>query len=283
MRMANPLSSPIRILDAGIRTSSRIISTVEDPRIPILFSCFPMLRPGVPFSTTKIPVPLCAGSEVSVLAAMQRTSATSAWEINILVPVNTYSSPSLTAFVFRPETSDPALGSVRPKAMRFSPDASFGKYFAFCSSFPPNMMGMVPSSWTRRTTEVDAQTFAISSITRQRENNPISEPPYSSGKSAPKRAFSRRISTISQGNFASSSRRAAPGAICSFAMRATVSFSICCSSVSWYDMFTPFKIGFFRVIELPRLCSSISAPLLWKRLMMSISVCALVLNKKLLP
>ena len=56
--------------------------------------------------------------------------------INILLPFITHSSSSRTAVVCEFPASDPALGSVSPKAQRVSPLHAFGRYFFFCSSFP---------------------------------------------------------------------------------------------------------------------------------------------------
>ena len=43
--------------------------------------------------------------------------------------------------VSMPLGSDPWLGSVRPKQPIFSPVASEGKYFSFCSSLPKVLIG----------------------------------------------------------------------------------------------------------------------------------------------
>jgi hypothetical protein len=42
--------------------------------------------------------------------------------------------------------SDPAIGSVSPKAASFFPAAMAGRYFFFCSSDPNSRMGKVPSA-----------------------------------------------------------------------------------------------------------------------------------------
>ena len=43
---------------AGTRHFSNTSSTVGEPRMPIFFSSFPTLKPGVPFSTTNALMPL---------------------------------------------------------------------------------------------------------------------------------------------------------------------------------------------------------------------------------
>jgi len=43
--------------------SFMMISTVEDPRTPILSSCLPILKPGVPLSTINMPVPFGPATE----------------------------------------------------------------------------------------------------------------------------------------------------------------------------------------------------------------------------
>ena len=62
--------------------------------------------------------------------------------------------------------SEPALGSVRPKAMYSSPAATPGRYLAFCSSVPEMTMGAVDRELAEEMNRVAVAHFlAISSMT----------------------------------------------------------------------------------------------------------------------
>ncbi|MBW2249410.1 MAG: hypothetical protein JRF60_01955, partial [Deltaproteobacteria bacterium] len=66
----------------------------------------------------------------------QNTNSTSArfpLVANILVPLITHWSPSLTAVVTAPVTSHPASGSVMAVPIMASPATSFGNSVSFCS------------------------------------------------------------------------------------------------------------------------------------------------------
>ena len=54
--------------------------------------------------------------------------------MNVLEPLMTYSSPSLTAVVLMPCRSEPVPGSVIAIAVIISPVQNFGNQRAFCSS-----------------------------------------------------------------------------------------------------------------------------------------------------
>ncbi len=61
----------------------------------------------------------------------------------------TYSSPSFTARVLMPETSEPASGSVMPRQEIFVPLMEGTRYSCFCSSVPKRWTGGVAMSvWT---------------------------------------------------------------------------------------------------------------------------------------
>jgi len=74
-----------------------------------------MVTPGVPLrSTIKAVMPFAAGTLRSVSAKTIQVSAKPELVVKILEPLMTHSSPSLTAVVCAPCTSEPAPGSVRP-------------------------------------------------------------------------------------------------------------------------------------------------------------------------
>ena len=56
--------------------------------------------------------------------------------MNCLAPSITHSPSSSAARVRTLPASEPASGSVRPKAPSTSPEQSFGSHSAFCSSLP---------------------------------------------------------------------------------------------------------------------------------------------------
>ena len=61
----------------------------------------------------------------------------------------THSSPSRTARVLMPATSEPASGSVMPRQEIFSPRIAGTRYSCFCSSEPNrNTGGVAMSVWT---------------------------------------------------------------------------------------------------------------------------------------
>lgn len=79
----------------------------------------------------------------------------------------TYLSPFLTALVAIAPESEPAPGSVNPNEMIFSPDATMGPYFFFCSSVPPMSIGSQPRAWPYTISDELTHATAISSTARQ--------------------------------------------------------------------------------------------------------------------
>ena len=64
-------------------------------------------------------------------------------------PLMTYSSPSRTARVLMPATSEPASGSVMPRQRIFSPLIAGTTHSCFCSSVPKARIGGIAMSvWT---------------------------------------------------------------------------------------------------------------------------------------
>jgi len=77
-----------------------------------------------------LPAPL------SVTATTMATSPFLPLVMNCLTPLMTYSSPSLTAVVRRPEASEPTCGSVRQKAPSISPRANGASQSRCCWGLP---------------------------------------------------------------------------------------------------------------------------------------------------
>ena len=65
--------------------------------------------------------------------------------MNCLAPLTTHSPPSSFAVVRTLPASEPASGSVRPKAASRLPPQSCGSHSERCSSVPQRWIGIVPS------------------------------------------------------------------------------------------------------------------------------------------
>src|SRR5512137_1980454 len=80
-------------------------------------------NPLVPFSTMKQEYSFFPSGRVPVRACTvtPRQASVEALVINILDPLMTHSSPSLTAVVLVPPASEPASGSVNPNPHTLSP------------------------------------------------------------------------------------------------------------------------------------------------------------------
>ena len=65
--------------------------------------------------------------------------------MNCLAPFTTHSPSSSAARVWVLPASEPASGSVSPKAASFCPLQSCGSQSSFCSSVPQRWIGIVPS------------------------------------------------------------------------------------------------------------------------------------------
>ena len=91
--------------------------------------------PSVPASTTNCVMPRLPASG-SVFAATTMKSAIVPFVMKVFWPVRTQSSPSRTAFVVMPPTSEPAFGSVTASAPIFSPLIAGTSHRRRCSSVP---------------------------------------------------------------------------------------------------------------------------------------------------
>ena len=90
----------------GMMQSSMMSSQVEEPRMPILSSGLPTLKPGSVRSTMKALISFCLRPRLSVTkpvtAMMMNTSAKPAFVMKILEPFSFQWSPSSTAKVCWP-------------------------------------------------------------------------------------------------------------------------------------------------------------------------------------
>ena len=132
--------------------------------------------------------------------------------MKIFVPLRIYLSPASTAIVCCMAASVPALGSVRPKAPIHSPEASFGKYFIFCSSVPFSRIGAMHNDvWAERITPVVAHTLESSSTAMMYICTDPPAPPYCLGTGMPIKPNFAIFLTVSIGKRSVSSTSAAKG------------------------------------------------------------------------
>ena len=103
--------------------------------MPSLFSFFPGLNPGIPFSRINALIPCDTfdfvgdrhgHAKIRVVAIRRKR----------LRPIQHPKMPSRRAVVRVPPASEPASGSVNDQAPIFFPDAKGAKYFLFCASEP---------------------------------------------------------------------------------------------------------------------------------------------------
>src|SRR3989304_5046458 len=157
-----PPNAPNRF-SFGIRQSSKMSSAVDDALMPNFSSNLPTLKPGVPFSTINVEMPLCP-CVLSVIAVITAISAWDALVMNNFVPLITQLLPSGTALVLILAASEPADGSVSPRHPILAPLASGARNLCFCSSAPAAYIGSQQRDvWAETITPVEAQATEISS------------------------------------------------------------------------------------------------------------------------
>ena len=89
MKVMKPAPNWPSTFSLGTRQSSKISSAVLLPRMPILFSEVPTVKPGNSFSTMKAVTPPRAPSDGSVTAMTLMMSAWAPLVIKVLVPLRT--------------------------------------------------------------------------------------------------------------------------------------------------------------------------------------------------
>ena len=181
MKVLNPCAgSPIRF-SAGTRQSSNETATVSEPRSPIFFSRFPTLNPGVAVSMMKAEIPWVP-LPPSVRAVKVMYFATLPLVMKIFEPLIRQPSATCSARVCVPAASEPAFGSVSPKAPIASPFAIGTRKRCFCSSVPFWNTGPQPSdTWAASVMAVEPQARAISSTAIEYASVSRPAPPYCSG------------------------------------------------------------------------------------------------------
>ena len=126
-------TSPMRS-ESGTRTSLR--NSWQNSLDPFSISMRWMSRPCWRMGSMKTVRPRCFGTSQFVRARQRPQSDHHAPVVQILDPLSTHSSPSRTALVRAPATSEPPLGSERNCIQISSPFKMAGMCRRFCSSVP---------------------------------------------------------------------------------------------------------------------------------------------------
>jgi hypothetical protein len=116
-------------------------SRVSDARQPSFRICGEISYPGVPFGTMMFET---SPSPVSAVIVTSPLMSVPALVMKTFEPLITHCPSRRSARVRVAPASEPAPGSVRPKAPSCRPEASGGSHSRFCSSLPNMKIGIVP-------------------------------------------------------------------------------------------------------------------------------------------
>src|ERR1019366_1723507 len=130
-----------------------------------------------------------------------------------------------------PATSLPAPGSLVAYATQMGSLTSQPRYFFFCSSEPPSLMGVRPRVLAVMLVWIPEQPYASSSVMKLESTSLNPAPPYSAGRGGFTRPMECASSNTCRGNLDSRSHSAAMGMMRSRAKRRAVSMRARCSSV----------------------------------------------------
>ena len=160
----------------------------------------------------------------------QAVMSVPAFVMKIFEPSTTHRPSRSSAVVRVAPASEPAPGSVSPKAASFFPAASSGSHCCFCSSVPKSRIGIVPSEVCAATVIAKDESTRVSSSTAiAYESVSAPAPPYSSGTGIPISPSSAASATSSYGKRCSRSSSSASGATRPCANSRTVSRISSCS------------------------------------------------------
>jgi hypothetical protein len=138
---------------------------------------------GVPFGTIRFET---SSSLVRAVIVTQALMSVPALVMNVFAPSITHCPSRSSARVCVAPASEPAPGSVSPKAASRAPEARSGSHSRRCSSVPKRKIGMVPSDVCAATViATDESTLVSSSIAIAYESVSPPPPPYSSGIGIP--------------------------------------------------------------------------------------------------
>src|SRR5438477_1323121 len=180
--------SPTR-WSSGTQASSKKSSRVSSPRQPMPRILGPIVKPGVSFSTTKLPNPGSDPPADSVRASSVTPNDMSvpAFEMKALRPLMSQPPSRRSARVLTARVSDPASGSVKPKAPSARPSANGRSHRSRCVSLPNRYSGsdpMVTCACHAVATDWSACPSSSMAATKPTVDMPI--PPHSSGISMPR-------------------------------------------------------------------------------------------------
>ena len=147
-------------LPSGTAQSANVSSRVSDAFQPSLCSGSEIEYPGVPFSTTTFET---SSSPVRAVIVTPQLSSVPAFVMNIFEPLTTHAPSRSSAVVRVAPASEPASGSVSPKAARRRPEARSGSQRSLCSSEPNRNTGIVPSDVCAATVIATDESIRVSS------------------------------------------------------------------------------------------------------------------------
>ena len=167
MAILKPSPSSPRRFAPGTRTSWNATADVSVERWPILSRCCSRTTPPASAGTMNAVRPRWP-CDLSVDAKSVNQDAYPAFVMNIFEPLMTYSSPSRTAVVWMPETSEPAFGSVSANDVSNGASTSGGSHSRCCSSVPATITGPWPRPFATIAVPIPEQP--------QQSSSPISIP-----------------------------------------------------------------------------------------------------------
>ena len=104
-----------------------------------------------------------SSSPVRAVIVTPQVMSVPAFVMNIFEPFTTHVPSRSSAVVRVAPASDPAPGSVSPKAASLRPDARSGSQRRFCSSSPKRRIGIVPSDVCAATVIATDESMRVSS------------------------------------------------------------------------------------------------------------------------
>ncbi len=168
------------------------------------------MNPGVPDGTSRAEISRCPVRAVTVTTLVIGVPE---FVMNDLAPLITHSSPSSSARVFVAPASEPASGSVSPKAASARPATRSGSQRCFCSSVPNVRIGLMPRPTPADSVmPMDWSIRPSSSIATHSVVKSAAAPPYCSGAVNPNRPSSPIFGTRSAGKWCARSHSATCGA-----------------------------------------------------------------------
>ena len=133
---------------------------MSEARQPIFCIGAEISYPSVPFGTTTFEI---SSSPVRAVIVTSAVMSVPAFVMKIFAPFTTQLPSRSSAVVRDAPASEPASGSVRPKAASFRPEARSGSQRPLCSSEPKRRIGIVPSDVCAATVIATDESMRVSS------------------------------------------------------------------------------------------------------------------------